>query len=124
MFAAILRASSLVSSLAAERRPGSFSKIDVSELLSVSVAHDVVVRLRLGSPRRREAAGHERKSSARNAELNGRLLRKEERAARHCGKLFKSKICSLESEHAVQVPFMQPPAWFPRYLVEPKEEQS
>ena len=56
MFAAILRASSLVSSLTAERRRGSFSKIHVSELLSVSVAHDVVVRLHLGSPRWREAA--------------------------------------------------------------------
>jgi len=31
--------------------------MDVSELLSVSVAHDVVVRLQLGSPRRRETAG-------------------------------------------------------------------
>jgi len=30
--------------------------IEVSELLSVGVAHDVVVRLQLGRPRRREAA--------------------------------------------------------------------
>ena len=31
-------------------------EIDVSELLFVSVAHDVVVRLQLGRPGRREAA--------------------------------------------------------------------
>src|SRR5215831_10116837 len=40
MFAAIRRGSSFVSSLAADLRPGSFSKIDIDELLSVGVADD------------------------------------------------------------------------------------
>jgi hypothetical protein len=35
---------------------------------------------------------------------------------------FLTKIRSLESERAVQVPFMQPPAFVPRYLIEPNKE--
>jgi hypothetical protein len=37
-------------------------------------------------------------------------------------KIFQTKIRSLESERAVQVPFMQPPAFVPRYLIEPNKE--
>jgi len=40
MFAAIRRASSLVSSLAVDRRPGLILEIDIGELLAVVVAHD------------------------------------------------------------------------------------
>jgi hypothetical protein len=50
--AAIRRASSLVSNLAAERRPGSFY---VSESLPVTIAHDEAGFLFFDGPRRREA---------------------------------------------------------------------
>ena len=55
MFAAILRASSRVSSFAADRRPGSSLKY---KLLAVVVAHDEVGVLFLNSPRWWKAAGH------------------------------------------------------------------
>jgi len=55
MFAAILRASSRVSSFTADRRPGSSSKY---KLLAVVVAHDEVGVLFLNSPRWWKAAGH------------------------------------------------------------------
>jgi hypothetical protein len=47
MFDAMRLASSLLSNLAADRRSGSF-EIHVSNLLSVGVPHDVVVRLDFG----------------------------------------------------------------------------
>jgi hypothetical protein len=56
MFAAIRRASSLLSNLAAERRPGSLSIIDVAQRLTVCVVHDETVRHYFGGPGRREAA--------------------------------------------------------------------
>jgi hypothetical protein len=56
MFAAIRRASSLLSSFAAERRPGSLV-IDVAQRVPVCVAHDGTVRRYLsGSQGRGEAA--------------------------------------------------------------------
>ena len=55
IFAAILRASSLLSNLAAERRPGSFLEIDIRKLLAGVVAHDEAGVQFLDSPRRREA---------------------------------------------------------------------
>jgi hypothetical protein len=55
IFAAILRASSRVSSFAADRRPGSSLKY---KLLAVVVAHDEVGVLFLNSPRWWKAAGH------------------------------------------------------------------
>ena len=58
MFAAILRASSRVSSFAADRRPGSSLKY---KLLAVVVAHDEVGVLFLNSPRWWKAAGHYRR---------------------------------------------------------------
>ena len=90
IFAAILRASSFVSNFAADLHPG---KIDVSELLSVSIAYDVVVRLQLGGPGRGEATigGHGASRSA----------------------FF---------EPTVQVLFMQLPTLLPRYLSKTKEE--
>jgi hypothetical protein len=45
IFTAIRRASSLLSNLAAERRPGSLS---VAQRLTVGVAHDETVRRNLG----------------------------------------------------------------------------
>jgi hypothetical protein len=56
MFVAILRASSRVSNLAAERRPGLILKINIGELLPVVIGHDKAGGLLLDSPRRREAA--------------------------------------------------------------------
>jgi hypothetical protein len=59
MFAAIRRASSLVSSLAADRRPRLILEIDIGELLTVVVAHDKAGFQFVDGPRRREAAhGH------------------------------------------------------------------
>jgi hypothetical protein len=59
MFAAMRQASSRVNSLAADRRPGSSSKLDVCERLPVGVT-DYKARVRfLDGPGRREAAlGH------------------------------------------------------------------
>jgi hypothetical protein len=59
--AAIRRASSLVSSLAAARRPGSLLEIDVGERLTAGVADDEAPPIQLGvglvdGRRRREAA--------------------------------------------------------------------
>jgi hypothetical protein len=57
MLTAIRRASSRVSSLAAERRPGSSSiEIDVGERLPVGVADDETGVCLFGDPGRREAA--------------------------------------------------------------------
>ena len=56
MFAAIRRASSRVSSLAAERRPWLILDIDIRELLSVVIAHDEAGGLFLDGPGRRIAA--------------------------------------------------------------------
>jgi len=39
---AMRRASSFVSNFAADRLPGSFLEIDISELLTVSIAHDLL----------------------------------------------------------------------------------
>ena len=50
MFAAILLASSFVSNLAAESPVWIIRIINVCELLSVRVPHDVVVRLEFGRP--------------------------------------------------------------------------
>src|SRR5215469_12743777 len=51
------RASSLVSSLAAVRRPGSAFIINIAQRLTVSVPHDETIRRYFDGPRRREAAG-------------------------------------------------------------------
>jgi hypothetical protein len=59
-FTAILLASSRSNNFAADRRPGSSSKIAISELLAVGVAHDEASRLFLDGPRRREAAFRQR----------------------------------------------------------------
>ena len=57
MLLAIRRASSLVSSLAAVRRPGSAFIINIAQRLTVSVPHDETIRRYFDGPRRREAAG-------------------------------------------------------------------
>jgi hypothetical protein len=76
MLTAILRASSSVSSLAAESPPRLILEIDIGELLPVLVTHDKAGVQFFDKPRRREAAGqrHIIESSVRlggNAELNG-----------------------------------------------------
>jgi len=48
-----MTASSFVSSLAAERRPASSSKIDIRQLLPVTIAHDIAGVLFLDGPQRR-----------------------------------------------------------------------
>jgi hypothetical protein len=60
MFAAIRRASSLLSSLAADLRPRLILEIDIGELLPGTVAYDKTGVQFLDGPRRREAAegGH------------------------------------------------------------------
>ena len=55
--AAMRRASSLVSSLAAERPTGFVLEIDIGERLPVVVAHDEAGVCPLDGPGRREAAG-------------------------------------------------------------------
>jgi len=56
MFAAIRRASSLLSILAADRRPGSFLEIEITERLTVGIAHGKTRGLFLDRPGRREAS--------------------------------------------------------------------
>jgi hypothetical protein len=77
MFAAMRRGSSLLSNLAAERRPGFAFIIDVGKLLPVVIAdHKEGVQF-LDSPRRREAAGRawtpnrKLRETCTHAELNG-----------------------------------------------------
>ena len=57
MLAAIRRASSLLSSLAADLRPRLILEIDIGELLPGTVAYDKTGVQFLDGPRRREAAG-------------------------------------------------------------------
>jgi hypothetical protein len=71
IFAAIRRASSLLSSLAAERRPGSSSKINVGKLVPVVIAHDKARVQLLDGPRRRE--GLARRQCKRASGLIARL---------------------------------------------------
>ena len=63
MFAAIRRASSLLSSLAADRRSRLILEVDIRELLAVAVADNKARGLFLDSPRRREAARRHRNHS-------------------------------------------------------------
>src|SRR5690242_5994952 len=65
ILAAVLRASSLVSNLAADRRP-----VDVSKVLAVVVAHHKAGGLFLHGPGRREAAS-ERSAPTRPHERRG-----------------------------------------------------
>src|SRR5215469_9118394 len=76
IFAAIGRASSLVSSLAADSAAWFILEIDISERLSVVVAHDKTRGLFLNRPRRRKATCHQvpSKDFGRGKQLFGSII--------------------------------------------------
>ena len=80
-------------------------------VIGFSTSAVIPVSKYIGRPGRGEATGH-------SVGIDTKKLRVIAR------KIFKAKFVPLSSEHAVQVPFMQPAASVPRYLVEPEEEQS
>ena len=82
-------------------------------VIGFSTSAVIPVSKYIGKPGRGEATGH-----SVGVGINTKKLRVIAR------KIFKAKFVPLSSEHAVQVPFMQPAASVPRYLVEPEEEQS
>jgi hypothetical protein len=74
IFAAIRRASSLLSNLAADRSPRLILEIDIRELLPVVVAHDKAGVQLFDGPGRREAACYSITSSARTSRDDGTVM--------------------------------------------------
>jgi len=69
IFAAIRLASSWVSNLAADRRPGSFFELDARELPAVVIADHEAGFLFFDDPGRREAAGDQSTRTSRNKNI-------------------------------------------------------